>query len=141
MLSLKHDIAVNKLLKIKLLHSGSPICPVDVFTLYMSKLNHKREDLWQRPKTSISNPNSEWYDNQVIGKDLLNNAMKTLSERAQLSQMYTNHCIRASVVTKLDSEGFEARHIMVVSSHKSDKFHQVLLIKMSRKQKKKCLML
>ena len=46
--------------------------------------------------------------------------MKTLSERAKLSRMYTNHCIQASVVTKLDTEGFEARHIMAVSSHKSE---------------------
>ena len=46
--------------------------------------------------------------------------MKLLSERAKLSQIYTNHCIRASVVTKLDSQGFEARHIMTVSSHKSE---------------------
>ena len=46
--------------------------------------------------------------------------MKTLSERAKLAVSYTNHCIRATVVTKLDQEGFEARHIMVVSSHKSE---------------------
>ena len=62
----------------------------------------------------------EWFENQVVGRDPLNNAMKLLSERAKLSQMYTNHCIRACVVTKLDEEGFEARHIMVVSSHKCE---------------------
>ena len=89
--------------------------------LYISKLNSRRNDLWQRPKKEIKDPlQDEWYDNQVIGRDPLNNAMKILSERAKLSQMYTNHCIRASVVTKLDEERFEARHIMVVSSHKSE---------------------
>ena len=46
--------------------------------------------------------------------------MKTLSERAKLCHMYTNHCIRATVVTNLDKEGFEARQIRVASSHKSE---------------------
>ena len=69
----------------------------------------------------INNPiEDDWYDNQVVGCDSLNNAMKNLSQKAKLSQIYTNHCIRATVVTNLDEEGFEARHIMVISSHKSE---------------------
>lgn len=46
--------------------------------------------------------------------------MKALSKNADLSKIYTNHCIRASVVSKLDENGFESRHIMVVTSHKSE---------------------
>ena len=94
---------------------------METFILYLNKLNTKRNDLWQKPKPVIASASDEeWYQNQVVGRDPLNMSMKILSERAKLSRIYTNHCIRASVVTKLDEEGFEARHIMVVSSHKSE---------------------
>ena len=94
---------------------------METFILYLSKLNPKRNELWQRPKAAITDPiNKPWYENQVVGRDPLNISMKLLSERAKLSRIYTNHCIRASVVTKLDQEGFEVRHIMVVNSHKSE---------------------
>ncbi|XP_070549671.1 uncharacterized protein [Ptychodera flava] len=39
---------------------------------------------------------------------------------AQCSRIYTNHCLRARTVTTLDDEGFEARHIMSISGHKSE---------------------
>ena len=34
--------------------------------------------------------------------------------------IYTNHSIRATVISTLDKEGFEARHIITLSSHKSE---------------------
>ena len=94
-------------------------------------------DLWQRPKSHITDPvQDEWYDNQVVGKDPLNNAMKLLSERTKLSRVYTNHCICASVVSKLDAEGFKARHIMVVSSHKSENSIKTYASKCPKNKKK-----
>ena len=44
--------------------------------------------------------------------------MKTILTDANLSQVYTNHSISATVVTTLDSETFEARHIQAVGGHK-----------------------
>ena len=46
--------------------------------------------------------------------------MKTLSIQAELSNVYTNHCLRAACITALDQSGFEARHIMSVSGQKSE---------------------
>ena len=46
--------------------------------------------------------------------------MKNLSEKAGLSKPYTNHCLRATCITMLDQHGFEARHIMQVSGHRSE---------------------
>ena len=46
--------------------------------------------------------------------------MKELSELAQLSKTYTNHFLRATAITLLDQNGFEARHIMFISGHKSE---------------------
>ena len=46
--------------------------------------------------------------------------MKNISTDAGLSQLYTNHSIRATCITVLDSAGNEARHIMSVSGHRSE---------------------
>ena len=46
--------------------------------------------------------------------------MKNLSENAKLSRNYTNHCIQKTCIVTLDKSGFEARHIIAVSSHKSE---------------------
>ena len=86
----------------------------------MSKLNPQQEYLWQKPKKKVTNRDAIWYDNVPVGKDPLNNAMKTLSTNAGLSKQYRNHSIRATVVTNLDQKGFEARHIMATTGHKSE---------------------
>ncbi|XP_071500811.1 uncharacterized protein [Diadema antillarum] len=111
-------------------------CPVKSFCEYMSHLNPDVPYFWQRPKSSVPplrvsiNDNNEaeegliqdlpWYDRQVVGKNALGNKMKTISTEAKTSRIYTNHCLRATAITTLDEHGFEARHIMSVSGHKSE---------------------
>lgn len=73
----------------------------------MLKLNPKRDDLWQKPKTNLQGSEEVWFVNQVVGKDALNDAIKNLSINAGLSKIYTNHSIRATVISSLDEE-FEA---------------------------------
>lgn len=60
-----------------------------------------------------------WYDIQCVGMNTLGNKMKKISKLANLPREYTNHSIRATSVTILDECGFEARHIMCVSGHRS----------------------
>ena len=55
-----------------------------------------------------------------VGKNTLAIKMKEISKLAHLSREYTNHSIRATSVTILDDYGFEARHIMCVSGHRSE---------------------
>ena len=100
--------------------SGDEIDPVAIYELYVSKLNPLRPDLFQRPKKFVRGEDSEWYDNQVIGRDPLNNIMKEISLDAKLSKIYTNHSIRAACLTKLDQAGFEICHIQAVSGHMSE---------------------
>ena len=64
--------------------------------------------------------NGRWYDKIAVGKDTLGNVMKSISEKAKLSQIYTNHCICHSVIDVLDENNFEARHIMAHTGHKSE---------------------
>ena len=97
------------------------MCPVRLFLMYKSKLPPTREELWLKPKKKNVLMDADlWYDKQVIGAHPLDNFMKLISERAGLSKIYTNHCIRSTVITSLDEKGFEARHITAVSGHKSE---------------------
>ena len=59
--------------------------------------------------------------NRIVGKDLLDRFMKiNLGKSIALQGNYTNHSIRATVISTLDGDGFEARHIIALSSHKSE---------------------
>ena len=46
--------------------------------------------------------------------------MKSISEKAEPSHIYTNHCIRHSVVDTLDENNFESHHIMAHTGNKSE---------------------
>ena len=45
-----------------------------------------------------------------VGRDPLDDTMKSLSKSTQLSRIHTNQCVHASVVMSLDEKGFKARH-------------------------------
>ena len=97
--------------------TGTDLCPYTSFMKYLSLLNPENEVLFQRPKSDPKH-GEPWYDNCPLGKNTLGNKMKKLSEKAHLSKTYTNHCLRATSITLLD--GFEARHVMTISGHKSE---------------------
>ena len=85
---------------------GNPACPVISFLKYISKLHPEREDLWQRPKDSFLEDDPIWYCNTPLGKNTLAQMMTTIiSRRGQLTNHYTNHCIRATAITILDEKG------------------------------------
>nr|XP_054760698.1 uncharacterized protein LOC129266966 [Lytechinus pictus] len=97
-----------------------PDCPVETFELYVSHLNPACEDFFQRPKISVERNQQVWYYNSPAGKNTLGEKMKKISLEANTSKVYTNHCLRAMSILVLDASGFEARHIMSVSGHKSE---------------------
>ena len=99
--------------------SGSPLCPFDSFLKYLSKLHPMCEYFFQRPKCPRDvNHSNIWYENIVVGKNSLGTKMKTLSKEAGLSREYTNHCLKATSVTLLES--IEARHVIKVLELKSE---------------------
>ncbi|XP_028415787.1 uncharacterized protein LOC114539361 [Dendronephthya gigantea] len=100
--------------------NGSPYCPVHSFEKYLNHLNPVNEFLFQRPKYNCPVERVIWYDNMVVGQNTLGKKMKALSKQAKLSVEYTNHSIRATTITILDRNGYEARHIMSVSGHRSE---------------------
>ncbi|VDI27689.1 Hypothetical predicted protein [Mytilus galloprovincialis] len=94
---------------------GSPYCPVKSYETYISKLH----PLWQRPKESFNDDDTIWYCNSRLGEKTLAKFMTKLSEGAKLSQIYTNHSIRATGATILTKSMFNPSQIMAVTGHKS----------------------
>ena len=58
--------------------------------------------------------------------------MKSISMKAGTSQVYTNHCLRATSVTILNEAGFEAREICLDTSIKFKSYAHTVLIKKKR---------
>ena len=54
-----------------------------------------------------------------MGHNTLSDMMPLLSTRANLSKRYTNHCVRASVVTDLKDTGF-SDHEVCITGHKNE---------------------
>ena len=97
------------------------MCPIQVWKLYTTKLNKNIDSLWQKPRQGkVFYDDKEWFEGRVVGKDPLIRFMKFLSQDLKLNTEYTNHSIRSTVITTLDNAGFEARHIMQLSSHKNE---------------------
>ena len=93
-------------------------CPVQLMKKYLSVLPSDNNVLFPRPRPKVTQQNEWCYDKCVLGKNKLGDMMKTISEQAKLSQIYTNHSIRSTVVTSLISNGFSAKDVQIVTGHK-----------------------
>ena len=89
--------------------------------LYCSKLNPNCSAFFQFPKRFWKGPEeSVWFENRCVGTNKLGSMMKELSKAANLSQLYTNHCIRATAITLWSDAGLSNRHIMTLSGHRNE---------------------
>jgi hypothetical protein len=94
------------------------LCPVKTFVHYKKKLNPICVFLFQRPSKQ---PKVDvWYDNMPLGRNQLGIIMSEISQEFALSQVYTNHSLRATTVHVLDAANIAVRHIMSVTGHKSE---------------------
>ena len=89
---------------------------------YMAKLNPKCDVCFQYPrKNSICKYDDEvCFDARPIGCNKLDGMMKSISEEAKLSKMYTNHSVSATAITLRSNAGVQNRHIMAISGHCSE---------------------
>ena len=99
---------------------SNPLCPVKSFVKYLSVLHPDCDYFWQRPKPIEQKTVDIWFDKAPLGKNTLGDKMKNLSKQLNLNKLYTNHSLRATTITLLDNKGFEARHIMSISGHKTE---------------------
>ncbi|VDI71655.1 Hypothetical predicted protein [Mytilus galloprovincialis] len=100
-------------------NSGSEYCPVSSFEKYVNKLNPECDKLWQRPKDQFWEEDPSWYYNIPVGEKTLGNFMSYLSKKCNLSEIYTNHSIRATGATVLAKNSYCNAQIMAVTGHKS----------------------
>ena len=99
--------------------ADSPYCSGRSFELYMSRLHPENNKLWQRPRASFFSTDDIWYCNEPVGEKKLTVFMSELSKSAPLSQIYTNHSIRATGPTILSKNKYGPVQIMAVTGHKS----------------------
>ncbi|XP_072176075.1 LOW QUALITY PROTEIN: zinc finger MYM-type protein 2-like [Diadema setosum] len=126
----------------RMYETHKPDCPVEAFQVYVSHLNPGNDDFFQRPKVNAESDEQVWYCNAPVGKNTLGDKMRKISLEAQTSKIYTNHCLRATSIHVLDaSSGFEARHIMSVSGHKSESSikHYAYVDEAKKRRMSRCL--
>lgn len=101
--------------------TGDAFCPLKSFQKYLSKLNPNCNRFLQRPvrKFHCHDESASWYENAPLGVNKVNSFMSNLSDKAQLSKRYTNHCIRAFVMTHLHQKGFSNQAIMSLTGHRN----------------------
>ena len=92
------------------------------FEFYLSKTHPDCKALFQTPnKATTKNINfasaRQWYRNEPLGKNNISKMMERIFIKAELSEPYTNHCIRASTVTSLFQRGVDARKICAITKH------------------------
>ncbi|VDI28096.1 Hypothetical predicted protein [Mytilus galloprovincialis] len=92
----------------------------DILTDDSEKRNPNCSALLQRPKDEFDEDGNSWFQNKPLGKNTLGDMMTSISKAASLSKVYSNHCIRATCITLLNEAGFEGRHIITISGHRSE---------------------
>ena len=120
-----HGVEHNQIEKNQRMYSqpNNPNCPVSSLRFYLSKLSQEEEYFFQTPRKPQREPFCQmetWYKRKM-GKNTLNNMMKTISKLGNLTQEYTNHCIRATVCTVLAHNDVESSNIIKVTGHKDVK--------------------
>ena len=95
-----------------------PLCPVSAMDMYLSLLNPELPCLWQKPNDQKTDKNSPWFCKMPLGHNSLSNMMKRMSKDAGLSQIYTNHCTRATVSKALGDANFDRSDIIKITGHR-----------------------
>ena len=113
----------------KMFATGEKRCPVPLFKQYLEKRQRAKEMkktgpfylvVVDKPMTS-----AVWYKKTAMGKNKINNIMKTMKEDSLLKDVcperkVTNHAARKTVVKKLKSSGIEKCEIKNITGHNSE---------------------
>ena len=85
-------------------------------------MNTNCDAFFQKPRTcSLVEQQEIWYTGRKVGINTISNMMKVISAKAQLSQVYTNHCIRATTSTILSHANLNENDIIAVTGYKDPK--------------------
>ena len=90
---------------------------VEAMTRLMSMLHKSQDRLFQRVLTGVWPTTGPWFCNAPLGHNPLSQMMPLLSVRANLSTRYTDHCVRARVVTDLKEVGYSNHEVCAIKGH------------------------
>ena len=101
--------------------TGTTNCPVASFTKFLSKLHPDQNRLWCYGRDAFDPNDNVWYTRKPVGINTLDKFLPELSQRCNLSRVYTNHSIRATTATVhvLHQERFDLKEVQSVTGHKS----------------------
>lgn len=97
----------------------SKTCPVERTKLYLSKIPSTNSSLFPMPNKNWQRSNVWYCEKRGLGRFPLGNMMKGISQEARLSQSYTNHNVRVTVVSELKDQGFSNEAICSITGHKN----------------------
>ena len=92
--------------------NGQPhkLCPVRSFENYINNLNPTIPNLWQQPMNKFPKDLTKpWYRAEALGHNTLEIFLGRLSDRNNLSEHYTNHCICVTGATNLTRANFSCK--------------------------------
>ena len=94
-------------------------CPVRCFEVYLEKLSANCDRVfYQSLRNWATSP--EWYNPKLpMGVNTIANLMQRISKEAGLSQVYSSHCIRPTVVTNMFNQSLQAEDIQNITGHKN----------------------
>ncbi|MEL7309423.1 MAG: DUF3504 domain-containing protein, partial [Pseudomonadota bacterium] len=93
-------------------------CPVAAFLAYKSRCSPTNNFLFPRPLKKWYSKVMWYSEKSKMGKDSIGEFMKSISIAAGLEKMYTNHCVRVTVVSELNAQGFSSAQIASVTGQK-----------------------
>ena len=94
---------------------------ISAFQLFMEKRSPDCDSLFVYPKQKWSKKvnfgDSYWFGTRVVGPHTILKFMPTMSKRAQLSQRYTQTCVRSSMMSILSKAGVSPKDIVKATKY------------------------
>ena len=94
-------------------------CPVSCLRLYLSKIKPDCNLLFPIPLKKYRDQTFWYCEKRSLGVNSIGSFMKRISEKAKLKKIYTNHCLRVTVVSTLRDSGLQSNDIAAVTGHKN----------------------
>ncbi|GAB1605052.1 uncharacterized protein LOC115220336 isoform X2 [Argonauta hians] len=91
---------------------GFANCPVKMFLKYVSKLDPHYPRFFCHQKLNVDPLyHTVWYTKQPMGEKRMAEFMKAISSDAGLSKVYTNHCLRSTLLYFMEEGELEAKDV------------------------------
>jgi len=94
-------------------------CPVSCLKEYFSRIPPNCDLLFPIPIKKFLHKKFWYCLNRSLGVNTIGSFMKNISKNAKLDAMYTNHCVRVTVVSTLKDNGLPCNDIAAVTGHKN----------------------